>query len=169
MTTGQELQAAINGMAQSLQAAADGAADAIGDAPLGEGEWSPKQVLMHVLGPEGATYQQLIQSFIDSDNPSMEGAPGTLHTPPDREAATFSDLLTQTVQVYQNLATYVGGLSDEQLNKVVDAPVFAATPWGATPTVAQIVEFLGDWHVRDHTASIKMATLTSKSMARATA
>jgi hypothetical protein len=169
MTTGEELQAAIEGMAQSLELAADGAADAIGDAPQGEGEWSPKQVLMHVLGPEGATYQQLIQSFIESDNPAMEGAPGTLHTSPDREAATFSDLLTQAVEDHRSLATYVGGLSDDQLNKVVDAPVFAATPWGAKPTVAQIVEFLGDWHVRDHTASIKMATLTSKSMARVTA
>ena len=124
---------------------------------------------MHVLGPEAATYQQLIQSFIDSDSPSMEGAPGTLHSSPDREAATFSDLLTQTVQVYRSLATYVGGLSDEQLNKVADARVFAATPWGAKPTIAQVVEFLGDWHVRDHTASIKMATLISKSMAPATA
>ena len=52
--------------------------------------------------------------------------------------------------------------------KRVDAPVLEQSPVGATPTVAQITDFLCDWHLRDHSASLKAASLMTKAMAPAT-
>ncbi len=112
--------------------------------------WSPRQIISHLSGPEGSGHTALLRAFIDSDTPRLDLDAGNPFYTEKRSAMSFSELLTACEANYEQVAGFVEGLTEAQLARTAHIPELKETPLGEYPTLAGMVNVLGEFHIQSH-------------------
>jgi hypothetical protein len=151
---GKELAQAVRNKADELRKLCGGLDEATASrAP--EGRWSPKEILSHLLGDEGAGTLAGIKVFLDQDVPEVDIVPEATHFSGGRANLTFKQLMDQFDREYRGLADLVAGLSPEQLNRTAHVPLFKESPMGEYPTLGGFVGGVADYHLGFHIDHMK--------------
>ena len=114
------------------------------------GRWSPKQILSHLCGPEGAGHMPLINAFLEQETPRLDLEIGDPFFSEKRSRMTVKELLSEFEKEYNRIADLAAGLSAEQLNRKAHIPFLKETPLGEYPTLAMWIKALGERHVGSH-------------------
>jgi len=114
------------------------------------GRWSPKQIVSHLCGPEGAGHLPLVRTFLEKDTPRVDINPGDPFFSEKRSRMTMPELLTEFEQEYKRLSDFAAGLSAEQLNRKAHIPALKESPLGEYLTLATWINVLGERHVTSH-------------------
>jgi hypothetical protein len=115
-----------------------------------EGRWSPKQIISHLCGPEGTGLFPTLKSFLERDTPEIDIEPENPYWSEERSGMSLADLLVEFDREYTRIATFVEGLSEEQLSRRAHIPMLKDTPLGEYPTLAQWAVGLSDYHIGFH-------------------
>jgi hypothetical protein len=118
------------------------------------GRWSPKEILSHMLGPDGNKIMASVEMFIDKDVPLIEIETGNSYFTKERQEMSWKQLLTEVEQQYVQIAMYVSKLGPEQLSRKAHIPMLKDTPIGEYPTLTQWVEALAG-HLENHVNHMK--------------
>jgi hypothetical protein len=120
-----------------------------------EGRWSPKEILSHILGPDGKQITCTLKPFIDQDKPLIEIEPENTYYIGERAKLPLGWLLTEVELEYVRMALFVSKLTKEQLNRKAHIPLMKDTPAGEYPTLAAWVEVIADYHLSFHVKHMK--------------
>jgi len=123
----------------------------------GEAEWCVKEVLSHLCGDEGVGVVSNFRRFIDEDTPLIGIVTGLPYYTPKRQAMTSEQLLAAVRGEYDEIAQFLGGLSDEQLARTARVPFLKETPLGEYPTLALFAGVIVNFHLNDHINQIRTA------------
>jgi hypothetical protein len=122
--------------------------------------WSPKEILSHLSGPEGAGHLPLLKAFIDSDTPLLVLDTGNPFFTENRATMSFSELVAECETNYQRVANFAAELTEEQLARTAHIPELKDSPLGEYPTLDGMINGLGEFHIQfhiDHLAEILAA------------
>jgi hypothetical protein len=115
-----------------------------------EGRWTPKEIVSHLVGEEGAGIVAGVRAFVGQDMPTIDIIPEATYFSADRAKLTFTQLLDQFDRGYRGLADYVAGLSTEQLGRKAHVPLFKDSPMGEYPTLEGFVGGVASYHLAFH-------------------
>ena len=119
-----------------------------GQAPAGR--WSPKEILSHLCGPEGAGHLPLLRAFIERDTPLLDLNAGNPFFTENRAAMSFGELIAECELNYQRVAEFAEELTEEQLARTAHIPELKDSPLGEYPTLAGMIGGLGEFHIQFH-------------------
>lgn len=119
-----------------------------GQAPAGR--WSPKQILSHLCGPEGAGHLPLLSAFIERDTPLLDLNAENPFFTENRAAMSFGELVAECELNYQRVAKFAEELTEEQLARTAHIPELKDSPLGEYPTLAGMIGGLGEFHIQFH-------------------
>lgn len=119
------------------------------------GRWSPKEILSHLLGPEGAGHLALLQEFLEEDTPLLAVEAENPFYSAGRQRATFRELLAEVEGVYGRIAAFAEGLSPEQLGRKAHVPALKDSPLGEYPTLESWIGGFLDYHLQFHTNHLR--------------
>ena len=151
------LREAMEQKLQELGEALDGLDEEKAAHRPGDAEWCCKEILSHLTGDEGESYVDGFRRFIDEDSPLIGVVVGLPYYTPKRQAMSLSGLRAGVWKQYQEVADFVGGLSDEQLERKARVPLLKDTPIGEYPTLAQWAGTLINFHLPDHINQVRAA------------
>jgi len=117
------------------------------------GRWSPKEILSHLLGPEGTGHLQILQAFLDQDTPRIDIEAENPFFSENRARMTFAQLLSEVEGEYNRISTFAEGLTTEQLDRTAHIPMLKESPFGEYPTLGtwiSLIGGLGESHVHFH-------------------
>ncbi len=116
-----------------------------------KGRWSPKQIISHLCGPDGAGHLTYLRAFIEKDIPRLDIEAENPYFTGKRAGMTMAQLLSELDKEYTGIAEFIAGLTDEQLARKANIPLVKDTPMGEYPTLAMWIEAIADYHVGFHT------------------
>ncbi len=151
------LRDAMEQKLQELGEALDGLDEAKAGQRAAEEEWCCKEVLSHLTGDEGESFVDGFRRFIDEDTPLIGVMVGLPYYTPKRQAMSLSELRAGVWKRYQEVSDFLGGLSDEQLERKGRVPLLKDSPMGEYPTLAQWAGALINFHLPDHINQIRNA------------
>ena len=120
-----------------------------------EGRWSPKEILSHILGPEGKQITCTLKPFLKQDMPVIDIEPENTYYIGERARLPLGWLLTEVELEYVRMALFVSKLSKEQLNRKAHIPLMKGSAAGENPTLAAWVEAIADHHLGFHVNHMK--------------
>ena len=112
--------------------------------------WSPKQIISHLCGPEGADFTITIKNILEHDTPRVDIDPGNPFFSKSRSQMSMSGLLSYFEKRYNQIAASIEGLSKDQLARKVHVPAFKEAPMGEYLTLAELIGIMGVKHVESH-------------------
>jgi len=115
-----------------------------------EGRWSPKEILSHLLGPEGKDPLAVFKRILAEDTPTIDVIPDQTYPSDARKKMSFAALLAEVEKKHEAMAAFAEGLSDEQLARKAHIPLFKDYPLGEYPTLGNFIGGLGTFHVKFH-------------------
>jgi hypothetical protein len=119
------------------------------------GRWTPKEVLSHLLGPEGSRHTSLFQLFLDQEGPEIAIDPGNPFYSGRRVGMSFAQLLAEVEQEYERIAVFAERLSPDQLARKAHIPALKESPLGEFPSLEGLINGLGQYHVGMHIDHIR--------------
>jgi hypothetical protein len=114
------------------------------------GRWSPKEIVSHLCGPEGAGNVPTIRAFIEEDIPRLDIEAEDPFFSEKRAHMTFAELLDEFDKEYNRVSELVAGLSDEQLTRKAQIPMLKESPFGEYPTLSEWIQVIGEYHLGSH-------------------
>lgn len=114
------------------------------------GKWSPKEIVSHLLGPEGIPLPSMARAFLDQDTPRFDIEPANPFFSKEREQMSFSEIVSLVTEEYGRTADFLNTLSEEQLDRKAHVPIFKDLPMGEYPTLRAFVGALADYHLAFH-------------------
>jgi hypothetical protein len=148
---GAGIQAKLRELGESLAGVSE---EEAGRRPA-DGEWCCKEVLSHLMGDEGEDEVGRLRRFLDEDNPLIGIVVGLPFYTPGRQAMSLAELRAGVWKRYEEMAEFVSGLSDEQLERGARIPLLKQTPIGEQATMAQWVGVVTNFHLPAHTEQVQ--------------
>lgn len=156
-TTGAQLAHSIRQGVQELKTVCAGLdEDMASRAP--SGRWSPKEILSHLLGPEGSGHLPILTVFLDQDTPRIDIETENPFFSENRARMSLTQLISEVEREYGRMAEFAAGLSPEQLDRQARIPMLKDTPFGEYPTLEVWIGLLGgpgQSHLRFHTEQMR--------------
>ena len=115
-----------------------------------EGRWSPKQIISHLCGPEGVGHLPALGLILEQETPLIDLKAEDPFFTGKRTGMTMSELLAEFNKEYLQIADFVTGLSEAQLQRKARVPLFRESELGEYPTLAGFVGGLTDYHLDFH-------------------
>ena len=115
-----------------------------------DGAWCCKEMLSHLMGDEGESFVTGLHRFLDEDTPLIGVVAGLPYYSPARQAMSLSEMRAGVWRQYEEVADFIGGLSDEQLARKGRVPLLKETPIGEQPTLGQWAGAIINFHLTDH-------------------
>lgn len=161
-TRGNELAQIIRQKVAALKQVCRGVDENLASRAPGD-RWSPKQILSHLSGPEGAGHLPFLRSFIDSETPMIDLETENPFFTEVRARMSFSELVAECEMNYQRVANFAAELTEEQLARKAHIPKLKDSPLGEYPTLDGMIYGLGEYHVQFHTDHLReiLAALSS--------
>ena len=147
--SGNQLAQSIRQKVMELKGVSAGL-DEVAAARAPAGRWSPKEILSHLMGPEGSGYLPTFQVFLTEDTPRLDIKAEDPFFSERRAKMTFAELLSEVEKEYGRIADFASGLSETQLNRKAHIPLFKDAPLGEYPTLQAWLHGLGEYHVKFH-------------------
>jgi hypothetical protein len=122
-----------------------------------DGEWCVKEALSHLCGEADALTMYGFRRFIEEDEPLIGIVTGLPYYSPERQAMSFEGLASKVRAQYGEIASYLGSLSQEQLERKARVPLLKDTPFGEHVTLAQWAQAAAGFHLMDHINQIRAA------------
>ena len=114
------------------------------------GRWSPKQIMSHLCGPEGAGFMATLQPILEQETPRIDLEAENPFFTETRARMTFAELMLQMENEYDRIAVLAAGLSKEQLGRKAHIPLLKESPLGEYVTLGAWIQAIGGFHMDFH-------------------